>query len=336
MKTEILSLSDADLRKAAELIKSGALVAIPTETVYGLGANGLDPGAVARIYDAKGRPQDNPLILHLGGADELELYCREIPTAAMELAAAFWPGPLTMVLKRHCIVPDITTAGLDSVAVRCPAGNAARTIIRYAGVPIAAPSANISGRPSPTKARHVLEDLSGKIEAVVDGGDCTVGVESTIIDMTSSLPRLLRLGGLPLESIEAVVGHVELPEESEPERPLAPGMKYRHYAPNARLILIEGGADRAAEFINSRSDKGTAVLCPVEEEGFYAPKRVVYGALKDPQTMARGLFAALRELDELGVNEAYARCPGSGGILDAVRNRLIKAAAYVIDVEAEE
>ena len=215
---------------AAKILREGGLVAIPTETVYGLGANGLDAQAVKRIFEAKGRPQDNPLILHVTGPQWLPRYCRNIPPMAYVLARKFWPGPLTMILQRQSIVPDETTAGLDTVAVRCPNHPVTLAIIREAGVPIAAPSANTSGRPSCTSAQDVLEDMDGKVEGVVDGGPCSVGVESTILDLTCQPPRLLRPGGLPLEDLERLIGHIDVDHAvtaplQEGEKPKAPGMK---------------------------------------------------------------------------------------------------------------
>lgn len=222
-----------NISAAARLLRDGALVAIPTETVYGLGANGLDETAVRRIFEAKGRPQDNPLILHLTGPQWLPRYCRDIPPMAYVLARKFWPGPLTMILKRSELVPDVTTAGLDTVAVRCPNHPVTLAILREAGVPVAAPSANLSGRPSCTSAQDVLEDMDGRIEGVVDGGPCVVGVESTILDMTCEPPRLLRPGGLPVEELERLIGPITVDKGvtgtlGEGERPKAPGMKYRH------------------------------------------------------------------------------------------------------------
>ena len=205
---ETKRLSQQDIQTAADLLRAGGLVGIPTETVYGLGANGLDPAAVGRIFQAKGRPQDNPLILHIPGADWLERYCRDIPAAAYELARRFWPGPLTMVLRRRDNVPDQVTAGLDTVGMRCPAHPLCRAVIQAADVPVAAPSGNTSGRPSPTTAAHMLEDMDGRIDAILDGGPCSVGVESTIVDLTCTPPRLLRPGGITLEQLRAALGEV--------------------------------------------------------------------------------------------------------------------------------
>ncbi|MGN1004260.1 MAG: L-threonylcarbamoyladenylate synthase, partial [Oscillospiraceae bacterium] len=246
MKTQ--RLTQSDIQQAAAVLKRGGLLGIPTETVYGLGADGLNPGAVAHIFEAKGRPQDNPLILHISTADWLERYCRDIPSAAYALADRFWPGPLTMILKRRDMVPDVVTAGLDTVGMRCPAHPVCRAIISAANTPVAAPSGNTSGRPSPTTAAHMLSDMDGKIDAIVDGGACAVGVESTIIDLTCTPPRLLRPGGITLEQLESVLGEVAVDDAvrrqmGEGEKPRAPGMKYRHYAPKAPVTVVKGAPE---------------------------------------------------------------------------------------------
>ena len=237
---------------AAKILREGGLVGIPTETVYGLAANGLDEKAVKRIFEAKGRPQDNPLILTIPGQQWLPRYCKDIPPLAYVLARKFWPGPLTMILKcRTDVVPSIITAGLDTVAMRCPNHPVTLAIIREAGIPVAAPSANTSGRPSCTTAQDVLEDMDGKIEGVVDGGPCTVGVESTILDLTCDPPRLLRPGGLPLEALEQLIGPISVDKAvvsplQEGEQPKAPGMKYRHYAPKAPVTVFTGAPEASA------------------------------------------------------------------------------------------
>ena len=246
MNTLLLSASDANTASiAAEIIKNGGLVAIPTETVYGLGANGLDPEAVAKIFEAKGRPQDNPLILHISAPEEMERFCHSIPEAAYKLAEAFWPGPLTMVLPAKAIVPKCTTAGLPTVAVRCPDSAITREIIRLSGMPVAAPSANISGKPSTTTAQHVRHDHDGRIDAIVDGGSCRVGVESTIIDLSEERPRLLRPGGVTVEAMEAIVGPIVIDKAvsqgvEKDAVVKAPGMKYRHYAPECQVVIVNG------------------------------------------------------------------------------------------------
>ena len=342
MRTLYLSAGVPEMAQtAAEIIRNGGLVAIPTETVYGLGANGLDETAVAKIFEAKGRPQDNPLILHISGPEQIELFCHHIPQKAYDLAEAFWPGPLTIVLPAKECVPRRTTGGLSTVAVRCPDHAAAREIIRLAGVPIAAPSANISGKPSTTTAEHVLHDHDGKIDMIVDGGPCRVGVESTIVDLTEERPRLLRPGGIGPEELIAVLGDLVVDkavtgEVSKDEVVKAPGMKYRHYAPQEPVVIVSGSREKAAAYIRAHFEPGDRVLCFEEELPLYegcAP--LSYGQEADVNTLSAGLFAALRELDDPAIHQVYARCPVGGGVAYAVQNRLKKAAAFHI-VDAEE
>ena len=326
---------------AAEIIRRGGLVAIPTETVYGLGANGLDEAAVAKIFEAKGRPQDNPLILHISGPEQIELFCHHIPQKAYDLAEAFWPGPLTIVLPARSNVPRRTTGGLSTVAVRCPDNAVTREIIRLSGVPIAAPSANISGKPSTTTAEHVRHDHEGKIAAIVDGGSCRVGVESTIVDLTEERPRLLRPGGIGPEELMEVLGDLVVDKAvtaqiDQDEVVKAPGMKYRHYAPSEPVVIVSGSREKAAEYIRAHFTPGDRVLCFEEELPLYegcAP--LSYGREADVSTLSAGLFAALRELDDPRIHQVYARCPVGGGVAYAVQNRLKKAAAFHI-VNAEE
>ena len=328
---------------AAEIIRNGGLVAIPTETVYGLGANGLDEAAVARIFEAKGRPQDNPLILHISDASEMERFCHSIPQAAYDLAAAFWPGPLTMVLPARDIVPRRTTGGLATVGVRCPDCGVTREIIRLSGVPIAAPSANISGKPSTTTAQHVLHDHDGRIAAVVDGGPSRVGVESTIVDLTDTRPRLLRPGGIGPEQLLEVLGDlvVDKAVTAQIDKDAvvkAPGMKYKHYAPQSEVVIVSGTREAAATYIRTHFQPGDRVLCFREELPLYegcAP--LSYGEEAHVETLSAGLFAALRELDDPAIHKVYARCPVGGGVAYAVQNRLKKAAAFrIIDPEVGE
>ena len=342
MKTLFLSAEDEQSTVlAANIIKNGGLVAIPTETVYGLGANGLDEEAVAKIFIAKGRPQDNPLILHISGPEQIELFCHHIPQMAYDLAEAFWPGPLTIVLPAKDCIPKRTTGGLSTVAVRCPDHETAREIIRLAGVPIAAPSANISGKPSTTTAAHVLHDHDGKIDAIVDGGPCRVGVESTIVDLTEERPRLLRPGGIGPEELIAVLGDLIVDKAvtaqvDKDEVVKAPGMKYRHYAPQEPVVIVSGGREKAAEYIRAHFEPGDRVLCFEEELPLYQGcDPLSYGQEADVNTLSAGLFAALRELDDPAIHQVYARCPVGGGVAYAVQNRLKKAAAFHI-VDAEE
>ena len=343
MKTEILAADRPEaVALAAKLIKSGGLVALPTETVYGLGANGLDEEAVAKIFQVKGRPQDNPLILHIGGAEEMERYCHSIPHEAYALARAFWPGPLTMVLPARDCVPKRTTGGLNTVALRCPGHPAALAVIQAAGVPIAAPSANLSGKPSTTTADHVFHDHHGKIPLILDGGPCRVGVESTIVDLTGDRPRLLRPGGIgPEELLEVledlVVDKAVTGEISQDEVVKAPGMKYRHYAPQEPVIIVSGSREAAAAYIHRHFEKGDRVLCFREELELYQDcDPLAYGDEKNVNTLSAGLFAALRELDDPGIHQVFARCPEGTGVAFAVQNRLKKAAAFhIVDAEAQ-
>ena len=342
MQTQYLSADSPETAAiAAQIISNGGLVAIPTETVYGLGANGLDEQAVAKIFEAKGRPQDNPLILHICGPEQIELFCHHIPQKAYDLAERFWPGPLTIVLPAKECVPKRTTGGLSTVAVRCPDHDAARQIIRLSGVPIAAPSANISGKPSTTTAQHVLHDHDGKIDAIVDGGACRVGVESTIVDLTEERPRLLRPGGIGPEELLEVLGDLVVDKAvtaqiDKDEVVKAPGMKYRHYAPQEPVVIVSGSREKAAAYIHSHFEPGDRVLCFEEELPLYAHcNPLSYGQEADVNTLSAGLFAALRELDDPTIHQVYARCPVGGGIAYAVQNRLKKAAAFHI-VDAEE
>lgn len=343
MDTLYLSADNKDTACiAAQILKNGGLVALPTETVYGLGANGLDENAVAKIFIAKGRPQDNPLILHVAAPEQMEDICHDIPEAAYRLAGAFWPGPLTMVLPAKDIVPKGTTAGLSTVAVRCPDSDLTRRIIRLSGVPIAAPSANLSGTPSTTTAQHVLHDHDGKIDAIVDGGACRVGVESTIVDMTEQPPRLLRPGGITPEQLVEILGELTVDKAvtaqlGKDEVVKAPGMKYRHYAPKAPVVIVSGSREAAAGYIKRHYEKGQRVLCFQEELALYRDcDPLSYGSESDPASLSAGLFDALRQLDSAAVTKVYARCPVGGGIAYAVQNRLKKAAAFqIIDAEVE-
>ena len=323
--------------EAAAVLRSGGLIGIPTETVYGLGADGLNEDAVRRIFEAKGRPQDNPLILHVPEAGWLERYCEDVPETAYRLAERFWPGPLTMILKRKPIVPLRTTGGLETVGMRCPDHALTRAIIRAAGVPIAAPSGNTSGRPSPTTAEHMLEDMDGKIDGIVDGGPCRVGVESTIIDLTVTPPRLLRPGGLPLEALRRVLGEVAvdkavLGKMAEGEHPRAPGMKYRHYAPKAPVTVVIGDPHRSAAWIWGHVTPTAGVICFDEFARIYQGHPVhCLGPSSDKAEHARHVFDALRTFDDTDVTEIFAQCPDEGGLGLAVSNRLKKAAGFHIE-----
>lgn len=328
------------VRDAAAILRRGGLLGIPTETVYGLGADALNEDAVSRIFLAKGRPQDNPLIIHVPDASWLERYCRDVPPAAYQLAERFWPGPLTMILPRRDIVPLQTTGGLETVGVRCPNHPVTLAIIEAAGVPIAAPSGNTSGRPSPTTAAHMIEDMDGKIDGIVDGGPCTVGVESTIIDLTVTPPRLLRPGGLPLESLRQVLGEVAVDKAvtgllAAGEHPRAPGMKYRHYAPHAPVTVVTGEPERSARRIQGLLSDTAGVIC-FDEYAPLFPGHIIHklGPAADKSAQARHVFDALRTFDGTDVTEIFAQCPDDGGLGLAVANRLKKAAGFhLIDAD---
>jgi len=332
-------LTEQKLQQAAQILKRGGLLGIPTETVYGLGANGLDPEAVANIFKAKGRPQDNPLILHIPDVSWLERYCKNIPASAYTLAQAFWPGPLTMILERKAMVPDVVTAGLDTVGMRCPAHTLCRKIIAAADIPVAAPSGNTSGRPSPTTAQHMLEDMAGKIDAIVDGGPCSVGVESTIIDLTCTPPRLLRPGGISLEQLRDVLGEVAVDQAvtrlmSKDEKPRAPGMAYTHYAPKAPVTVISGDPAKSAAYIAAHAAPEDGVICFDEYMPLFAGRSAAavmdLGPAADKEEQARRVFDALRHFDHTDVPAIWAQCPDPEGIGLAITNRLNKAAGFHI------
>ena len=329
------------LAQAADIVRMGGLVAFPTETVYGLGANGLDPHAVQAIYQAKGRPSDNPLILHIAAFSEVEKLACAIPAKAKLLMKQFWPGPLTIILKRSKIVPDIITAGLDTVAIRMPSNPIARQIIRLAGVPIAAPSANTSGRPSPTNARDVKADLEGKIDAIIDGGDCAIGLESTVVDCTTSIPTVLRPGGITLEMLRKVLGEVAIDPAlngAATLKPRAPGMKYRHYAPAAPLRVIEAEPTELLVIlireIQQAMQQGKKIGVLVASETVeILPSGIViadYGSRSRPEQLAVNLFTLLRQFDEQEVDIIFAEGISEQGIGLAVMNRLRKAAGFQI------
>ncbi len=335
-------MRDPDLQKAAEVIKAGGLVAFPTETVYGLGANALDATAADRIYAAKGRPSDNPLIVHISSIDELYPLVSEVPASAEKLAERYWPGPMTLVLKKDPKIPDRTTGGLDTVAVRMPSDPVARAFIKLSGVPIAAPSANISGRPSPTIAAHVADDLDGRIDMIIDGGPVGIGVESTIIDLTGDTPTLLRPGAITLEMLTDTLGEVNIDPAikgplSEDEHPKAPGMKYRHYAPKADLTIVEGELKEVVSYINKKAEeaagdgKRAGIICTDESRSFYTGGIIkTVGTRYDEDTVAHNLFAVLREFDEEGVDVIFSESFPENDIGQAIMNRLSKAAGYKI------
>lgn len=336
MQTQLLQANDPKaIETAAQILKEGGLVGMPTETVYGLAANALDGKAVAKIFAAKGRPMDNPLIVHISEFDQINRLVQSVPEAARRLAARFWPGPLTIILPKSEIIPDEVSAGLPTVAVRFPSHPVARALITAAGLPLAAPSANLSGHPSPTTAEHVMNDLSGKIEAVLDGGACGVGVESTVVTLATNPPRLLRPGGITLEQLRAVLGEVELdPAVLHPlaagVRAASPGMKYKHYSPKANVVILDGDFEAYKAYVNTHAVPGVAALCyNGDEQGLNVPA-VCYGGEEDCGEQARELFDALRRLDEMQAKTVYARCPEPKGVGLAVYNRLIRAAGFEV------
>lgn len=346
MNTIIINGTDDEaFSDAAKALRDGKLVAFPTETVYGLGANALNADAVKRIYEAKGRPSDNPLIVHIADVSNLIKLVLEIPDAAVSLIKAFWPGPLTMVFKRSDLVPSIITAGLDTVAVRMPDSPIAQKLIKESGVPVAAPSANLSGRPSPTTHKHVIEDLYGRVEYIIDGGPCKVGVESTVLDVTTDIPIILRPGGITLEMLEKILGKVytdTVLEIKGDAKPRSPGMKYRHYSPKAEMILISGESNSVAERINelvreSRTKGLKAGILTSHENAhkYDADVIVEAGPAKHAEQIAAGLYESLRLFDERKVDIIYSETFEEKEIGRAIMNRLKKASSGKI-IEVKE
>lgn len=340
METLLLQNTQEGIARAGEILRSGGLVAIPTETVYGLAANALDGKAVAKIFVAKGRPQDNPLIVHISHISQWESLVSDIPDRARALAEAYWPGPLTIILSKSGVIPDEVSAGLDTVAVRFPSMRTTRRIIDAAGVPLAAPSANLSGSPSPTCARHTMADMRGRIDAVLDGGDCNFGVESTVVTLATDVPRLLRPGAVTPEELREVLGGLEIDEAvlgqlREGVKAASPGMKYKHYSPKADITIVKGSLDEFVRWIERAAptgtpDEKTMALCFDGEETVIPLACVTYGSERDPLTQSHRLFTALRELDEQGAQKVYARCPSTDGVGMAVYNRLLRAAGFSV------
>ncbi|MCR5652483.1 MAG: threonylcarbamoyl-AMP synthase [Ruminococcus sp.] len=339
MKTLLLSENENDIKQVGEILRRGGLVGMPTETVYGLAANALDGEAVAGIFKAKGRPMDNPLIVHIADIGDVEKFelVSDFPEKAKLLAEKFWSGPLTMIMPKGRAIPDEVSAGLDTVAIRFPEHKTAQAIIRAAGVPLAAPSANISGSPSPTTAAHVMNDLNGRIDAVVDGGECRVGLESTVITMVPATPRILRPGGITAEQIESVIGKIDIDDAvlnqlKSGEKAASPGMKYKHYSPRARVILVKG--ESYTDFVNKNRDKNVAALCYNEDAEKLRVRAFALGDRADTDSQAHALFDTLRQIDSENFELVYARCPDTDGVGMAVYNRLIRAAGFeVIDLE---
>lgn len=339
MKTEILTADEKGLMRAAELIKSGETVAFPTETVYGLGADALNPAAVEKIFAAKGRPSDNPLIVHIADRKSLSEIVQNVPEKARLLMDSFWPGPLTIIMEKSDKIPLSVTAGLGTVGVRMPKSDTARRFIDFCGCPIAAPSANISGRPSPTTFKDTFEDMNNRAAAVIDGGNSSVGVESTVIDMTQELPAVLRPGGITVSQIENVIGKVTVCKNpSDVKAPKSPGMKYRHYAPRARVYILKGSLLEVKEFLDKKRGftKRPGILCfdEMEAELKGLAEVVSLGRMNSPEDAANRLFSALRKMDALGADIVFAPEIPENGLWLAVKNRLYKAAGgNIIDVK---
>jgi len=346
MITKILDVSEEPInieyiRQASEILKNGGLVAFPTETVYGLGGDATDKEASCKIYAAKGRPSDNPLIVHIAKFEQLQQISKDLPKTAKLLADAFWPGPLTMVVNKNQVIPYETTGGLDTVAVRMPNNPVALALINESGCMIAAPSANTSGRPSPTKASHVYEDLSGKIEAILDGGPVDIGLESTIVDLTEDVVTILRPGYINMDMLSEVVGEVRMDPgivyndkgTTEGAKPKAPGMRYKHYAPKADLTIVDGSEDKVITTINQLSKEATAkgkrvgVIATSATAGRYNDAKVlIIGDRADEQSIAHNLYDILRQFDELDVDVIYSESFATPKMGQAIMNRLLKAA----------
>lgn len=331
METKLFGTSEYDIAEAGKMIAEGKLVAFPTETVYGLGANALNEEAVRNIYLAKGRPSDNPLIVHIAEKEDIVPLVKEVTPKAKALIDAFFPAPLTIILNKSDKVGKVVSGGLDTVAVRMPKNEIARKLIKASGCPIAAPSANTSGLPSPTRVKYVIDDMMGKIDGIIDGGDCEYGVESTVITLATDVPTLLRPGAITKEMIEAVIGEITvapavLEGMKNDEVAASPGMKYKHYAPKAKVVIVNADKKEYEKFVNAQ--KGAFALC-FDDDEVTIPK-VTFGRENDDLSQAKELFDALRELDEMGAKKVYARIPHKDGVGMAVYNRLIRAAAFCI------
>jgi L-threonylcarbamoyladenylate synthase len=333
-QTRILPCDEAGLKAAADIIKSGGIVAMPTETVYGLAANALDPASVESVFKAKGRPADNPLIVHLSDVSEVSLYAEYVPDLAYKLFERFSPGPLTIVLQKKAIIPDITSGGLSTVGIRIPANDFSRRLIELAGVPIAAPSANISGKPSPTKAEHVLDDIGGKIPLILDGGVCAVGIESTVISLLNDKIRILRPGFVTAEDLsefgEVIIDsgvEVEIPDGETAE---SPGMKYKHYAPDCEVFLINGNERAFEEFLQNSNENFAALMSEDQSARSEINGKNIYTYGETDTDFARNVFSLLRKIDRDGYEKIYIKTPEKNGVGLAVYNRLIRASGFKI------
>lgn len=335
MNTQVLKPDQKALELAGELLRNGELVGMPTETVYGLAANALDGNAVEKIFKAKGRPMDNPLIVHISDISQVDSLVSTFPEKAKQLAQAFWPGALTIIMPCSDNVPFQVTAGLKTVAVRFPSHKTALEIIASAGVPLAAPSANLSGSPSPTTAQHVYDDLNGRIPLIIDGGESKVGLESTVITVATEPPTLLRPGGITVEQLEEVIGEISIDKGVTQMLDAnaivaSPGMKYKHYSPKARIIILKGNQTEYINYINTNKDSSTGALCYDSDIDKLTVPYVSLGSESDYTAQAHNLFTALRQLDEMGLKIVYARCPDTDGVGLAVYNRLIRSAGFEV------
>ncbi|MGN0448719.1 MAG: L-threonylcarbamoyladenylate synthase [Acutalibacteraceae bacterium] len=332
---EITSPTDEKIDEVADILKKGGIVAVPTETVYGLAGNALDGSCVRKIFEAKGRPNDNPLIVHISDISQWAPLVKHIPESAMALAEKFWPGPLTIILNKSDLIPIEVSGGLDTVGVRMPSNEVTKSLIEKAGVPLAAPSANLSGKPSPTAASHVIDDLYGKVDGIVCSGDCSVGIESTVISLATVPPRIFRPGGISPEEIAEVLGEVVVDDAvtnalKEGEKAASPGMKYKHYSPEAKVYLLKGSFEKYKRFLKENAKEGTFALCFEGEEKELNLPLVTYGKKGDAVSQAKHIFDALRQLDKLNAKEVYVRFPESDGVGLGVFNRLLRAAAFNI------
>ena len=327
--TKIIKTSAAEITDAGEVIKTGGLVIFPTETVYGLGADGLNPWAVKNIFRAKGRPSDNPLILHVSDMEMAEKI-GEINPPARKIMEKFWPGPITVIVAKKDIVPVEVTAGLDTVAIRMPSNKVARSVIEAAGTPVAAPSANLSGKPSPTAFRHAFDDMNGRVDVIIDGGDCDIGIESTVVDTTSTPPTVLRPGGITAEMLAELFPDIAVEEHkkegTEGYIPKSPGMKYKHYAPDAQVILYTTDEKLEADLETFRIQGKKVGLFKKEDSKLSADINISWG--NDTADLAKRLFYSLRRFDELGAEVILCQLPEKSGMWRGVYNRLYKSAGF--------
>ena len=337
-KIDEKNIDKIEIKKQAEILKKGNTVIFPTETVYGLGANALDEKAVSKIYEAKGRPSDNPLIVHIYDKHQVEELAKDISPKAHVVMDRFWPGPITIILNKKDIVPSRTSGGLDTVAIRMPSNPIAKELLKETNLPIAAPSANISGRPSPTKANHVYEEMNNRVDGIILGGDCTFGLESTVLDLTNDIPTILRPGSVTKEDLESVIGQVNIDPALENKedniKAKAPGMKYKHYSPNADVFIVSGGEKEVAEKINalvSENDKNnikSVILCIEEHKNLYKGDTIILG--RDLQEVGSNLFDSLIMADKKGYDVVYTEAFENKGVGRAIMNRLLKSAGYKV------